>query len=80
MKFVCEKCGKWFDTNDEAVACEARHAEEFARKKQEREEKKSMEDAINKMIKTYCEKYNEPPVIRFEGGTYAFPSVLRHIF
>lgn len=69
MKYICETCGKVFDSEDKCVACEKVHREEQERKvklKAEKEKRvKEVNDAYknanelrNKLIKDYPETYD----------------------
>ena len=62
MKFICEKCGKTFSTQDECIAHEKEHqTAEKLRHEKEVLEQKSLENLKN-LYKTYSdavEKHNE---------------------
>lgn len=76
MKYICEKCKKIYDTQDEAIECEKRHEVEEIQKKQIAAERDALEKEINAKIKAYYEKYKEFPTISVEGhfmSAFDFP-------
>ena len=74
MKYICETCGKVFDSEDKCVACEKAHREEQERKTKLRAEKekkikevdeayKNANELRDKLIKDYPETYDLFPEI-----------------
>ncbi len=57
IKFVCEKCKKEFDTEEEAFECERKHIEEAERKKKLAEEKSERKKEIDELIAAYLKDY-----------------------
>lgn len=57
--FICETCGKKYDSDKEALACEAYHVEENERVERLKKEKNDRRAAIRKMVEEYEKDYNE---------------------
>lgn len=83
--YMCSECGKRFDDEAGALACEKAHKEERARRQKLQDEKesraKSIKEAYRKLIKdieAYNKDYNEPAEIPFTS-TFAklFDSVFK---
>ena len=67
MKCICEKCGKKFDTPEEAMRCENYHIEAEKEAEAKKAEKQAACDAINKSIDEFMETYGELPRIKVSG-------------
>lgn len=70
--YICSECGKRFDNEADAIACEKAHEEERARKLKLKDEKetrakhiKEAYKALMKDIEAYNKDYNEPAQIPF---------------
>lgn len=70
--YVCSECGKRFDNEADACACEKKHEEENLRKKKLAADKTRRADAIKEHYKSvmqeieeYNKDYNEPAEIPF---------------
>lgn len=68
QQFICDICGKVYNTEEEALACELKceKKRQAEIKKEEEvkaklEEKEARHKQINDLIKTYIEDYNEFP-------------------
>lgn len=62
MKFICEKCGKTFGTQDECVAHEKEHQKAEAERLERAELEKKSEENLNNLYKAYSDavkKHNE---------------------
>ena len=59
--YICEKCGKIYETPHEAEACEARDTEEERVKKLAEDEKNNRLALINSAVNSYIAEYEEIP-------------------
>lgn len=81
MLYCCEKCGKRYTTENEALKCEKVHAEEKARKEELEKTKneslkviQSMADSLNKKIELYYNEYGEYPEATIKYSRAYIPS------
>lgn len=82
--YICSECGKRFDKEANAIACERAHEAEKARKAKLSEEKevrakhiKETYKSLMQEIKSYNEDYNEPAQIPF---TSTFSKLFDNLF
>lgn len=64
--YYCEKCGKSFDSEKEALNCENEHKIKEEKRKKLEKEKKSRLEAINELLNSYVQDYNEFPEVNIE--------------
>ena len=82
--YICSECGKRFDKEADAIACEMAHKAEKARTAKLSEEKEARAKHIKETykslmqeIKSYNEDYNEPAQIPF---TSTFSKLFDSVF
>lgn len=73
--YVCSDCGKSYDSEAKALACEETHASERKRKEKLQAEKKARLEAIRAQyeklledIRKFNEDYAEPATISYTGA------------
>lgn len=72
-EFICEKCGKKYETPEEALECEAVDTAAEAEKVAREEEQKAEANHIRELYNNYVKKYGETP--------FRIPSVeMRELF
>ena len=84
VSYVCEKCGKKYDTEGEAIACEKRHEVKSGRQKE-----------IDTLVRSFYEDYGHFPTMTFswdninskntldestKTSIQAFQDLLRNLF
>lgn len=78
MKFICDVCNEKYDTEAAALACENRHKEKEAKRKenQKRHEEYLKEEAKKKeFLEKNPPKFKRGDIVRWGGGHYC---VMRH--
>lgn len=81
-KYVCEECGKTYNTEAEAMDCEREHAEfKKAAEAAEAERKGKLEEikAIETLLKGKIEAYEETYGIRYVPESAYTPTLSKHI-
>ena len=70
VEYVCEKCGKKYDTENKAKNCEAEHDVLERKKATLKELKETLETRINGLVNKYIEAYGEYPPIKLNEENY----------
>lgn len=71
--YKCEVCGRDYETEEKALECEKKHAEQEAKARIEAQEKRDMSKQINQLLQTYVEKFDEFPPIEINGNVIRRP-------